>query len=116
MTTHAREITIGRKFTEDEAAHIERGAVHLMQAKNNKFFSRVDGKQLAFYSVLRIEDVNEEGWRIYDFAMPFAGFAGVDDTLYECFVRFATEEECRLFGMPYVPMPVEPTHLKIVKA
>ena len=115
MTTHTRETTIGRKFTEDEAAHIERGAVHLVQAEKNKFFSRVDGKQITFYASLRIEDVNDEGWRVKEYSIPCIGFTGVNDTFYSSFVRFATEEECRLFGMPYVPMPVEPTHLKIVK-
>ena len=115
MTIHTRETTIGRKFTEDEAAHIERGAVHLMQAKNNKFFSRVDGKQLAFYSVLRIEDVNEEGWRDRTFSLPSQEFKGVDDGISRLFVRFATEEECERFDMPYIPMPTKPTHLKIVK-
>ena len=115
MTTHKRETTIGRKFTEEEAAHIERGAVYLVQAETHKFFSRVYGKQLTFYSALRIEDVDDEGWRDRTFSLPFTGFKGVDDGLNEHFVRFATEEECKRFDMPYIPAPTQQTHLKVVK-
>ena len=115
MTTHKRETTIGRKLTEEEAAHIERGAVYLVQAETHKFFSRVYGKQLTFYVSLRTEGDKEEFWTVRNLEMPFAGFSGVDDSIYEIFVRFATEEECKRFDMPYIPAPTQQTHLKVVK-
>ena len=115
MTTHKRETTIGRKYTEEEAAHIERGAVYLVQAKSNKFFSSIEGRQMNFFHVLRIEDTEDEGWVDKTLSLPFAGFIGVEDTSYKSFVRFATEEECKRFDMPYIPMPAKPTHLKVAK-
>ena len=115
MTTHKRETTIGRKFSEEEAAHIARGAVYLVQGENNKFFSRVIGKQLDFFRALKINDADDEGWRERILSLPTADFAGVDDPLSKLFVRFATEEECERFDMPYIPMPTKPTHLKLVK-
>ena len=118
MTTHKRETTIGRKLTEEEAAHIERGAVYLAQTKWYKFFSSINSKQLTFYVSLRTEGDKEEFWMVRNYELPFAGFKGVDDSIYKIFVRFATEEECERFNMPYVPEPAKPTkstHLKVVK-
>ena len=114
MPIHVRETTIGRKFTEEEAAHIERGAVCLLQAENNKMFvSFADNKTHNYWS-LKIEDVDDIGWKHHGFAIPNAGFEGVDDSLSNLFVRFATEEECKRFDMPYIPMPKKSTHLKVV--
>ena len=115
MTTHKRETTIGRKFSEEEATHIARGAVYLVQAEKNKFFVRVADKQLDFFHALKIKDDDDEGWRERTFSLPFTGFEGVDDPSNKLFVRFATEEECERFDMPYIPMPAKPTHLKVVK-
>ena len=115
MTIHNRETPISRKFTEEEAAHIERGAVFLLQAKSNKLFSNIMGNTVNFFQSLQVDDPNSRGWIARNYSLPCTDFTGVDDSISSMFVRFATEQECERFNMPYIPMPTKPTHLKIVK-
>lgn len=115
MTIHNRETPISRKFTEEEAAHIERGAVFLLQAKSNKLFSNIVGNTINFFQALQVDDPNDIGWIARNYSLPCASFKGVDDSISSMFVRFATEEECKRFDMPYIPMPTKSTHLKIAR-
>ena len=115
MTIHSRETPISRKFTGEEAAHIERGAVFLLQAKYNKLLANIMGNTINYFQSLQVDGPNDIGWIARNYSLPCANFTGVDDRISSMFVRFATEEECKRFDTPYIPMPVKPTQLKIVK-